>query len=244
MITAVIFISRFYDNDNIPSFAELSAVIRLSHKYNIDSVLQQELWRLKAWYPTGFDQRPSGINPVDISDPSMHFAVINLARLTGTSTILPGAFYMCRNLGLDVVRKGHVREDGSKEYLASDALNRCSAGHFHLAREILAMTVRIFSHDPRFLPVARQQCAHPGCVTSNGKLIGARIWAHHVCCPYRPRRSGATLTQNMEFVPYASKHCWSGAEQNASRCGCGSLGSSTWRSPVGAVTMLVAAMRT
>ncbi len=120
------------------TFDELSALVRLSHKYRIQDVEEQALDFLREQYTDNFDKwhvrfgrsvaRPTSIPHTEC------IGVVNIARLTNTPSLLPAALYSCCMLGA-VLLDGWKREDGCVEYLSSDDLKRCFAARERLCKE-------------------------------------------------------------------------------------------------------------
>ncbi|KAI0365136.1 hypothetical protein BV20DRAFT_954876 [Pilatotrama ljubarskyi] len=89
----------YHDNDAPISvdFAQLSALIRMGHKYAIQDILEDGIARLKKYYPSDFDTwedvltRTSYVNSGAANAPQ----VVALSRLTDTPSLLPGAFLDC-----------------------------------------------------------------------------------------------------------------------------------------------------
>ena len=118
-------------------FDVLSALIRMAHKYAIPDVLDDALSRLKQQYTTDmklwrYMQHGKSRTLVQCSKAD-HLAVINLARLTDTPSLLPTAFLACATtLGAEVLRA--VDSPGPFGISSEDAL-RIIEGKAALARE-------------------------------------------------------------------------------------------------------------
>lgn len=154
MIYIKVNVFRFYDPDYEFTFPVLSAVIRLSHKYNVASVLQQALQVF-----TEFDSIVCNIArwptyAAQFKDEQCAVAVVNIARLTDTLSLLPLAFYECCSLSAAVL-DGWKREDGTTEYLSKDDLARCIRGRERLTREAFNMFGRVFT------TLAENKCIRP-----------------------------------------------------------------------------------
>ena len=96
----------------------MSAQIRLGHKYEVDGLVQPNLDYLRYYYPDTFEgwwKEPRG-GPPDFK-PHCVIGIVNLARLTGASTILRIALMKCALLDVDMIMNGFVREDGLRETL-------------------------------------------------------------------------------------------------------------------------------
>ncbi|KAI0720786.1 hypothetical protein C8T65DRAFT_705656 [Cerioporus squamosus] len=128
-------------------FHQLSSLVRLGHKYQIDDVQTQALAALQRYFaPSTFD---------DLERPEFHkfsceergIELIHLSRLTDTEVMLPIAFYFCVSLGSEVV-DGWRREDGSVQHLSSEDMKRCFEGYAEVALRKGPMTSRIFDVGP------------------------------------------------------------------------------------------------
>ncbi|KAI1795310.1 hypothetical protein LXA43DRAFT_992303 [Ganoderma leucocontextum] len=136
---------RQYHSTERRTFNEVSAVIRLAHKYHIQDVQDQALASLQEstlsphfsdWYKSATLTSFKGLNQV--------IGVVNLARLTDSPALLPGALYICSHLGGKLV-DGWEREDGTIEMLSVDDLRRCLDGYCVLARETTLLPARVFA---------------------------------------------------------------------------------------------------
>ena len=130
------------------TFDEVSAIIRLTHKYHIEDLLAQALSSLQESIKTTFKSREddSIVSPIEVDDFAA-IAVVNLARLTDTPSLLPVALYKCCSLGGAIV-DGWIREDESVEYLSPADLKRCINGRNALAKEAFSIVSAIFDATP------------------------------------------------------------------------------------------------
>ncbi len=137
------------------SFHEVSAIIRLTHKYHIEDLLSQALSSLQVFFTTSFalweGDSDLRLRPIEIDASARDIAVVGQARLTDTSSLLPVALYKCCSLGGDLV-DGWEREDGTVEYLSPEDLKRCINARDALAKEAFSLVSAIFS------PVPSEHC--------------------------------------------------------------------------------------
>ncbi|KAI1795315.1 hypothetical protein LXA43DRAFT_1090965 [Ganoderma leucocontextum] len=152
---------RLYNRPELRTFNEVSALIRLAHKYHIQDVQDQALASLReSMLSSHFDDWYKPLRMTSIT--TIHtIGVINLARLTDTPSMLPGAFYGCTRLSPGELLDGLVREDGTVEHLSQDDLRLCLEGHRTLYFESSLLPTRIFADTP----IA-------GCSTPSG----CRLW--------------------------------------------------------------------
>ncbi|KAI0691717.1 hypothetical protein C8Q76DRAFT_634747 [Earliella scabrosa] len=145
---------RYYECDPEHDFEELSAVIRLAHKYNVEDVEKQAIQSLRRRYTDDFDALTTteyaACRPLKLRLAHLPNAIgaINLARLTDTPSILPTAFYFCCQL-LGRVIDGYTRRDGTVEKLSDDDLKRCIDGRDKLARAAGAYILRVIRTTPK-----------------------------------------------------------------------------------------------
>ncbi|PIL26456.1 hypothetical protein GSI_12214 [Ganoderma sinense ZZ0214-1] len=154
------------------SFPELFAVIRLSHKYNIEDLLEQGLYILKTFYTTSFHQFTSeAYRNVNLLEPNHvhHIGAVNLARLTNTPSVLPVALYYCCGLSGKVM-DGWTREMGDTEYLSAQDIRAVLTGRDQLARKGFWMLVNIFKEEPSMGCTMRSACA----ISLAGLIRGTR----------------------------------------------------------------------
>ncbi|KAM5539620.1 hypothetical protein V8D89_006729 [Ganoderma adspersum] len=114
---------RRYHHTERRTFDELSAVIRLAHKYHIQDVQDQALDVLRE---TVISSRFVCCD--DLS--------------TVTHSLLPCAFYICAYLGGQLM-DGWEREDGTVEHLSTADLRRCLDGQRTLAVDTVLLPGRI-----------------------------------------------------------------------------------------------------
>ncbi|KAI0370987.1 hypothetical protein BV20DRAFT_966095 [Pilatotrama ljubarskyi] len=141
-----------------PSYEEVSACIRIGHKYQIDALVQRNLAFLARLYPSDFDSylaaRRLGRPPT--FTPAHAIGVVNLARLTAESSLLPAALMECCSLGANIVH-GLERPDGTRETLSPEDLGRCFVGRARMAQASARIAHQMFRQS-----VARG-CRHPAC---------------------------------------------------------------------------------
>ncbi|KAI0669065.1 hypothetical protein C8Q78DRAFT_978671 [Trametes maxima] len=136
------------------TFDHLSAVIRLSHKYDIEDVLSQGCLALRTCFSSTFDSFGTvsvtlpgvpGASPYSTVHP---IPSVNLARLTGTPDILPYAVYKCFLLDGKLL-DGWTREDGTVEHLNNQDLRRCLDARSAIVNEIKKSMFTVFGPSSR-----------------------------------------------------------------------------------------------
>ncbi|KAM5537260.1 hypothetical protein V8D89_008990 [Ganoderma adspersum] len=155
-----------------PTFYAVSAWIRLGHKYEVDSLVENGLQYLRRFYPSLLSGSlyacPGPIandRPDDVRG-SHAIAIVNLARLTGSNDLLPLALLECCKLAARIV-EGCVREDGTVEHLHPDDLGRCFAAKDVLVLQVVSAYLHLFEFaraDVGCLDSERCQEALEGCM--------------------------------------------------------------------------------
>ncbi|RDX48944.1 hypothetical protein OH76DRAFT_1404136 [Lentinus brumalis] len=120
------------------SFVAVCACIRIAHKYQIDHLVEESLKYLRKFYPDTFDlflkSRAKPLNP------QYAVTVVNLARLTGATNLLPMALAECCRLGPALVL-GIAQADGTREHLSPTDLALC----FHAKDKLVEARVKAFA---------------------------------------------------------------------------------------------------
>lgn len=131
-----------------PPYAELAAQIRLGHKYEVDAMVQRNLEYLKQYY---VDEYFTWLNAPTPELPPRGFeekyaiGVVNLARLTGTDSILSTALLHCSVLSASLITEGFEREDGSREVLSMEDIGRCLCGKQEHVKATIWSLHKVFS---------------------------------------------------------------------------------------------------
>lgn len=117
---------RFIYNPTTPatpsSFATISALARLGHKYEMDHLVKQALDYLKAHFTTDVDTWRRHADVVPPGFTHLHaIGVVNIARLTDCTSVLPSAYAVCCTLSADALSRGFTREDGTQETFVHQA---------------------------------------------------------------------------------------------------------------------------
>ena len=128
-----------------PSFEAISAYIRLSHKYQMTQLYRRAMDHLKRHYTDNLhDWLEHGLHaPADDWALTHAIGVVNLARLTNETTLLPTALWMCCRLGPELLA-GFAYSDGARETLSADDLALCWAARPRLVQATLSTFLRIF----------------------------------------------------------------------------------------------------
>ncbi|KAL1938143.1 hypothetical protein VTO73DRAFT_11972 [Trametes versicolor] len=138
-----------------PSFNAISATIRLGHKYQISRLVDHSLAYLKNYYTDDLATwtTKNGLGPPGFTG---HHAigVINLARLTGETSLLRTAVLTCCTLDADIIGE-LARSDGAREHLSMADLGLCFVAKGKLVQEALGNAIYILA------PPAAPSCANP-----------------------------------------------------------------------------------
>ena len=127
--------TRLYAREPLFSFPQISAIIRLAHKYHVQDVLDQAVLALEEYFTSDFATWDSDGIAVAFK-PRHAIAVVNLARLVDIPSLLPVAFYECALLGGGIF-KGYRRAD----------VVRCIEGRNKLAAKAVAFISDVFVTD-------------------------------------------------------------------------------------------------
>lgn len=147
--------------DKILKFSVVAALIRLSHKYQIDALRDGAVARLRTCFTTDFQEWRGVMEQTPHCSESMSFdeldaiTAVNLARLTGTHSILPAALYLCCQLDANDLVNGVQNTDGTWECLTPDDLVRCITGRSSL----ITRNTGIITH--MLQPVSNEECIDP-----------------------------------------------------------------------------------
>ncbi|EIW56925.1 uncharacterized protein TRAVEDRAFT_127403 [Trametes versicolor FP-101664 SS1] len=161
------------------SYDEISAAIRLGHKYQMSKLLDHALDYLKRHYTNDYTTWYDHADYVPLGFKHQFYAigVVNLARLTGETSILPTALLACCMLGKNLAH-GFERVDGSREHLSLDDIGLCIAGKDKLIRESIRVAFRVFR------PTVSDRCKTPGCLEAFRKMAtGAEQFVDHISDP-------------------------------------------------------------
>ncbi|PIL26303.1 hypothetical protein GSI_12059 [Ganoderma sinense ZZ0214-1] len=188
-----------------PSFDLISACVRLGHKYHMGQLLGVSIAFLKSYYTTDLDtwqrhwatyDHGKCVQELPVGFTDLHaIGVVNLARLTGETSLLPTAFLQCHVLE-DRVFDGFARPDGSHEGLQLADLKRCVKAKGRLAAASVAISVRIY------LPSVSE-----GCTTRDACLAGFQLalalldWYSDIVTRQDPFRPLLRLYEPPEGLP-------------------------------------------
>ncbi|KAI0742519.1 hypothetical protein C8Q80DRAFT_1058783, partial [Daedaleopsis nitida] len=129
-----------------PTYDELSALIRMGHKYQCESLVNRCLAYLTRYYHDDFElwRNDEHVFSPPSFAPIHNIGIVNLARLLGpvADTMLPGALMACCTLGTEIV-DGFRREDGTHETLSQADLARCYLGRAALVEANAEATLQL-----------------------------------------------------------------------------------------------------
>lgn len=131
----------------------ISAAVRLGHKYQMSNLLDHAIDHFKKHYTNDYDTWYEHEDYVryGFACREQAIGVVNLARLTGETSLLPTALFACCMLGEDVVH-GFTSTDGSREHLSMADVSLCIAGRQRLVQESVKTAFRVFQ------PVTSDKC--------------------------------------------------------------------------------------
>ncbi|PIL33068.1 hypothetical protein GSI_04517 [Ganoderma sinense ZZ0214-1] len=207
--------------------AFISNIIRLDHKYELQSLYGEAMHYLTSYYTSSFDAWEDGRHAALWQpDPIHAIRAIGLARLTGTPSILPTAFYICATLGPDIVH-GCPPDGGGggpAERLAPDDLRAVLELKARLATEnaragfLLLRFLNIYACQPcvevwrRILEqAARAEDLAPHAVASERALDS---WTANADCLPVPAAVGGNGNLHYAHMPSSPPHTLCAACRN------------------------------
>ncbi|KAI0696403.1 hypothetical protein C8T65DRAFT_710611 [Cerioporus squamosus] len=128
------------------TFSALAAWIRLGHKYEMHALMEDTLNYLRPYYPADFDDWLRRDDPDGTYVGIYAIGVVNLARLTGTHTLLPAALLECSRLIGDVLN-GFCYEDGTWEWLSNEDMQLCITAKDALVQNYTAASLFILNNE-------------------------------------------------------------------------------------------------
>ncbi|KAI0700396.1 hypothetical protein C8T65DRAFT_811948 [Cerioporus squamosus] len=140
------------------SMDSVCAAVVLAHKYQMEQLVTQGLAHLTEYYTDDFEQwcKPSRATCLK-PEPIEALRAINIAHLTGTTSMLPLAFLHASRAGAAILR-GCVREEGYPEGIAIDEVERILDGRVELIRSASMALARIFSPETSVICTDARRC--------------------------------------------------------------------------------------
>ncbi|KAH9917654.1 uncharacterized protein BXZ73DRAFT_105477 [Epithele typhae] len=134
------------------SIHQLSALVRLGNKYQMEHVQVHALAALKTYFTAN---QCSFTHPIiqhfSVRSKTCGIEAIHLARLTNTPSMLPVAFYTCSWVAGDIA-DGWTREDGSIVHLSGPDLKRLINGLAPLRQRIARLWEKAMTNAQKALP--------------------------------------------------------------------------------------------
>ena len=152
-------------------FAELAALVRMSHKYHVEEVHSRAMHHLKLYFTNDlhtWDSAGADGNLFLRITPPDAIAAVNLARLTHADSVLPTALYLCCQLDQEL-NLGVERADGSVERLEPRDLELVLRGRTELVRASTRGACTICR------PVASAQCVSKGCERALREILNMML---------------------------------------------------------------------
>ncbi|KAH9941831.1 uncharacterized protein BXZ73DRAFT_41734 [Epithele typhae] len=129
---------------------DISAGVRLGHKYQMDTVVKRLAARLGQYYTKHWAgwRDPSRSSFPECLRGTAAIAVVNIARLTDELWLLPAALFECLELPTLALLSGFKRGDGTVEHLSHEDLARCIDARPIVKRdEIISAIDYVFDYD-------------------------------------------------------------------------------------------------
>ncbi|KAH9857656.1 hypothetical protein C2E23DRAFT_719736 [Lenzites betulinus] len=152
-------------------FAELAALVRMSHKYHVEDLHSRAMHHLKLYFTNDlsvWDTAGVDGNLFLHITPQDAITAINLARLTHTDSVLPTALYLCCQLDSELTT-GVERSDGSTERLDPKDLELVLRGRTELVRASTRGACTICK------PTPSGQCTSKACERALREILGMML---------------------------------------------------------------------
>lgn len=188
-----------------PSFDLISACVRIAHKYQMERLMEACISHLKSYYTSDLEtwqqrcyQEYDQVFLPGFSHPHA-IGVVNLAHLTGESSLLPTAFLQCHTLQ-ERIFDGFERADGSYEGLALADLKRCIKAKGRIAAASLAIYVRMYRAS------VSDHCATPdACLSALQAALTLLDWYSDIVTEQDPFRPPLRLYEVPEDIVLCSR---------------------------------------
>ncbi|TBU52445.1 hypothetical protein BD310DRAFT_940235 [Dichomitus squalens] len=132
-------------------FADLAAAARLAHKYDTSRVLNEATTRLQQLFPPSFEvwDANARIRASKRFRPDDAIEAVNLCRALGRrdggDDMFPAAVYLCSQLELGHLLRGHRRADGTLEKLDVGELELCLVLKETSVKSAADMAVKLYA---------------------------------------------------------------------------------------------------
>lgn len=110
------------------TFATVACLIRMAHKYQMVTILEGAITRVRFCFPDTFEKSCVLLHhgsPFVTFEGQDAIEADNLAHLTQTDSVLPSALFICATLPTMLLVNGVSRVGGRKEHLSPEDLIRC-----------------------------------------------------------------------------------------------------------------------
>lgn len=143
-------IHRYYRADEPLDFATVAALVRLSHKYQVDDVRDAYLARMKSCFCTDVKtwdvvSRNHGSGVMKYCDEDA-IAAVNIAHLTGEESMLPSALFTYCLLNTRFLLDASPRLDGTEECLSAEETIKCIDARSLLLQNMIGIAVELSDH--------------------------------------------------------------------------------------------------
>ena len=157
---------------NHPGCFAIASCIRFGYHYGATALAQQCIAYLCQYFPSTYDEYDALTSFVPpFFEPIHAISVINLARLTGTHSLLPAAIIACSyNLSNANILAGVHWPDGTHDVLTPSDLALCLSAKLTLAHASLRRLAF------RCYPAASHTCKRPReCIAALQMMLGSAI---------------------------------------------------------------------
>ncbi|KAH9833993.1 uncharacterized protein C8Q71DRAFT_155065 [Rhodofomes roseus] len=155
----------------------VAALVCLAHKYQVDYVRDAYLSRMKSCFCTDLKMW-NGVHDAHGSAVMRYSNVdaitaVNIARLTGTNSMLPTALYLCCQLDVECLLNGSPRLGGTLECLSRQDFVRCMNARQSLLTSTVLEDLDFYIRSLQRGPKLHEHCQHEIDVIRREHLVGS-----------------------------------------------------------------------
>ncbi|TCD63701.1 hypothetical protein EIP91_005106 [Steccherinum ochraceum] len=172
---AILFDSSSRYKNDILQFREVSTMLRLGSKYQVEHVRSEAIRRLKICFPDDLSlyatrhTRYRTIEQIHVEAYCLNapislihedcISVVNFARSFDLPTLLPTALYACAQLPVATLLQGYTGTDGAVYKLSEPDILRCFRSQ-RLLRDLLFLNYRWILNGPSETCIQRSECRY------------------------------------------------------------------------------------
>ncbi|TFK81976.1 hypothetical protein K466DRAFT_557214 [Polyporus arcularius HHB13444] len=176
-----------------PTYEEVAMSVRLGRKYGIAALVDNTIAYLKRYYPSDFDawQKLDSSKSPPKFKPEHAIGVVNLALLTGATTLLPSALFVCCMLD-NAVLAGAKCGNTLREHLPTQLVQVSYAAQRRLAGVSISIVLRVCT------PATSAACTQAGvCLIALWTLFTTEMARIECYSHYNPLQSYEGLFRHL-----------------------------------------------